>query len=290
MRMDKFYTHCEIILSEYLNESIQIISVKPLTGGSINNAFLIQTQKTSFFIKTNSANKFPDMFGKEASGLTEIRQSNSIRVPNYIAHGEYDNTSYLILEFIQITSNGDWKQFAHSLALMHKYKSDNAGLSLDNYMGSLSQSNKKNEKWADFFITERLIPQLELASGIIDKQLNRQFQNLFNKLEQLIPDIRQFSLLHGDLWSGNFIFDSTNHAVLIDPAVYYGHHEVDIAMTTLFGGFDHTFYTFYNEAYALESGWKQRLEIYNLYPLLVHVNLFGTSYLNSIETTLNRFN
>ena len=289
MRTDKFKYHLETVLSKYCNETIKILSFDPLSGGSINNAYRLNTESHQFFIKTNSLNKYPNMFETEAMGLVEISQSNSIQVPSYVDHGNYEDTAYLVLEYIDSKPSGDWQAFAINLAEMHHYKADNAGLSHNNYMGSLTQSNKQKANWIEFFISERLQAQLNIAGRLINNSVHKQFESLFKKMNQLIPEITKFSLLHGDLWSGNFIFNNDGKVYLIDPAVYYGNCEIDIAMTTLFGGFDPIFYDTYLEANPLETGWKSRLEVYNLYPLLIHLNLFGMSYLNSIKTILNKY-
>ena len=157
-------------------------------------------------------------------------------------------------------------------------------------MGSLPQANTFHSDWSSFFIEERLEPQLVAArdSGYFSSHDDERFQRLFKSFPSICPAEKP-SLVHGDLWSGNYIVSDEGRACLIDPAVYYGHREVDIAMTTLFGGFDPEFYSSYDEAFPMEKGWEDRLEIYNLYPLLVHLNLFGAGYLGSIERIIRRF-
>ena len=162
------------------------------------------------------------------------------------------------------------------------------GLDHDNYIGSLAQSNKKHADWISFFMEERIRPQLKLAMDkkLIDEGTVKQFDKLFDHFDRLIPKEKP-ALLHGDLWNGNFLVSDSSRAALIDPAVYFGHREMDLAMTTLFGGFDSEFYRAYDEVFPLEKGFEKRVDIHNLYPLLVHVNLFGGGYVRQVKAVLN---
>ena len=180
--------------------------------------------------------------------------------------------------------------FGHSLAALHRHSSGFYGLDHGNYMGSLTQTNTKHPDWSSFFIEERLERQLIRAknSGYFSTEDVVRFQRLFSQFKTLCPAEKP-SLVHGDLWGGNYLVSGQGRACLIDPAVYYGHREVDIAMSTLFGGFDPEFYSSYNEVFPMEKGWRERLDIYNLYPLLVHLNLFGSGYLGSIERIIRKF-
>ncbi|MFZ1687503.1 MAG: fructosamine kinase family protein, partial [Flavobacteriales bacterium] len=184
-----------------------------------------------------------------------------------------------------------------SLARLHGHTNSTFGLDpastagrRDNYIGSLKQVNTGQVTWGEFFIHCRLEPQVKMA---IDHQRIGmgdvlRFERLYGKLPSLFP-IEPPALLHGDLWSGNFLCDAHHQPVLIDPAVYYGHREMDIAMTKLFGGFEPAFYSAYSDAWAMEIGWEERADLCNLYPLLVHVNLFGGSYAGQVAAILLRF-
>jgi fructosamine-3-kinase len=154
-------------------------------------------------------------------------------------------------------------------------------------MGSLAQSNSKESDWAQFFIKHRLEPQVKMAvdSGFT---FSSSFDHIYKILDKEVPKAPP-ALIHGDLWSGNFMVDANDSPVLIDPAAYFGHRETDIAMTTLFGGFSSSFYDFYNSAFPLESDWQERIGLHNLYPLLVHVNLFGSGYVNQVNQVLRKF-
>jgi fructosamine-3-kinase len=187
-------------------------------------------------------------------------------------------------------SNLYWIELGRGLANIHKNRSPTFGLNHDNYIGSLKQSNSPTNSWIHFFIHSRINSQLKLAidKGQLNSSHQQKFEILFKELPNLLPNEKP-ALLHGDLWSGNVIVDHHGNAVLIDPAVYYGHREMDLAFTRLFGGFNSEFYHSYFETFPLEPGFDNRVDIYNLYPLLVHVNLFGGSYANQVVSILNRF-
>ena len=292
MLEDNLKEHLEKSLSDSMSKPINITGTQALSGGCINESVELKTNKGSFFLKWNKANKYPKMFETEALGLKLLRSAGAIGVPGLIDQSEVDNTSYLLLEFIEPGKEikNYYENFGSGLARVHKCSADAFGLEYDNYIGSLKQSNKQYKNGVDFFIEERLKKQIALAqkNGLIPIQLKRKFNTLFERLPDIIPNEKP-ALLHGDLWSGNYISGKNGEAWLIDPAVYYGHREADIAMTRLFGGFNPAFYSAYNDEYPLEDGWEQRLDFFNLYPLLVHVNLFGSSYLNQIQSTLSKF-
>ena len=264
---------------------------QPIGGGSINTTYKITSEKHEFFIKTNTNSVFKNGFTEEVLGL-QFLENNSAIIPKIILEGTYHNHIYLILEWIEI---GDktlnfWKNFAHQLASLHRHKENYFGLAYDNFMGNLTQKNTSKNNFSDFFIENRLKPQIKIAfeNNLLQKKHLSSFNNLYKQLASIFP-LEDPCAVHGDLWSGNFICNKNQKAVLIDPAVYYGHREIDLAMTTLFGGFSNQFYNYYQEIYPLEKGFENRKDIYNLYPLLIHLNLFGTSYLNSIESILYKF-
>jgi len=174
------------------------------------------------------------------------------------------------------------------LATLHKTTQEDYGLDNNNYMGSLEQVNHKKKSLIDFFIECRLIPQIEMAGNKLSKSDHEMFEALYKRLPSILID-EQPALVHGDLWSGNFMIGNKGQPVLIDPAVAYSSREVDIAMSRLFGGFDSVFYSSYEETYPTAPGLEERIDIYNLYPLLVHVNLFGGGYYQQVKNILNRF-
>jgi len=282
----------EKLLSDELGECVVISNTSTVGGGCINDCYRIQTNCGVFFVKTNSANRYPGMFEAEAKGLQLLKKSETIYIPKVIAFGEATDDSFLVLEYIDSGRKQPafWEDFGRSLAQMHRNSTDYFGLDHDNYIGSLPQSNHQHNDWISFFIEERLEAQLKRAmeSGKINKSTIQQFNRLYTKLKAIFPEEAP-ALLHGDLWSGNYMAGSNGEPCIIDPAVYYGHREMDIGMSQLFGGFSSKFYDAYNTEYPLENGWQQRIEICNLYPLLVHVNLFGGSYLMQVQSILRRF-
>jgi protein-ribulosamine 3-kinase len=272
--------------------SAGISGAASVSGGSINQTFKISSDTKHFFLKYNDAALYPGMFGKEAAGLSLLRQAGVIDTPDVLLFDETQSHAFLLLGFIDsATEKPDfWEDFGKRLAGLHSKKARLFGLEHDNFMGSLHQHNAFHDDWTEFFITERLGRQVRLAreAGAIGKQDVVAFDRLYRRLQDIFSPTEP-SLVHGDLWSGNFLVNSHGQACLIDPAVYYGHPEVDIAMSTLFGGFSNRFYEAYNNHYPMEKGWQQRLDYYNLYPLMVHVNLFGGGYLNSVQRILRKF-
>ena len=261
-------------------------------GGSINDAWRLETDAGRFFLKTNSADSFPSMFEAEADGLQRLREAGPLRVPEVIAHGEDHDDSFLLLEWVESGTRkpGFWAGFGRGLAQLHRHTQKHFGLERDNYIGSLVQRNTAASDWPSFFIHQRLEPQLKMARDRkrVEAGMAFRFERLFHQLDKLFP-AEPPALLHGDLWTGNFLCDSNSRPVLIDPAVYYGHREMDMAMTRLFGGFDVDLYAAYHAEWPLEQRWEERVDLCNLYPLLVHVNLFGGGYVAQVEAVLKRF-
>lgn len=285
-----FHQTVQKIFSAVFPEEVIIKSITHLGGGSINEAVLAETTKGCFFLKWNILS---DMFEKEATGLKLLASTNTVSIPKIISSGGFENTSYLILEYFggAPKSLNFWSILGRQLANLHKNSASYYGLEESNYIGSLPQENHISQNWIEFFIHHRLDFQVKMAfdGGMLDDKHVKLFQKLYLKLSDLLI-LESPSLVHGDLWSGNLITDNQGNPALIDPAVYYGNREVDLAMTTLFGGFHDDFYEAYLEAFPLEKGYKERWEIYNLYPLLVHLNLFGYSYLNAITSVLRKYN
>jgi protein-ribulosamine 3-kinase len=284
------------LIEKYLSDRFpkSAIGLAAVGGGSINDAYRVTLdEKPSFFLKVNSVSKFPGLFEKENSGLEFLAQQNLFRVPSVVSYDVRDDRQLLLLEWIESGSRNEnfWKKFGEQLAQLHSKTSDTFGFHEDNYMGSLPQCNTPTTKWTDFFITCRLQPQIDLAmkKNLLDKNQAKAFETLYPKLNSIF-NIEKPSLLHGDLWSGNFMCDDKSSPVLVDPAVYYGHRSMDLAMTTMFGGFDKAFYEAYHHHYPFPSSYRDQWDICNLYPLLIHLNLFGQSYLAGILRTLNRLN
>jgi protein-ribulosamine 3-kinase len=285
------------LLTGHVGQPVDIDGAFPVGGGSINDAWRLETDAGRFFLKTNSADRYPSMFEAEADGLRRLREAGPLHVPEVIAHGEVRNTadhddSFLLLEWIEggIKGPSFWAEFGKGLAQLHRHTQERFGLERDNYIGSLVQRNTPERDWPSFFIHQRLEPQLKMARDRkrVEAGMAFRFERLFHQMDGLFPN-EPPALLHGDLWSGNFLCDHMGRPVLIDPAVYYGHREVDLAMTRLFGGFDAEFYTAYMNEHPMQEGWEERVDVCNLYPLLVHVNLFGGGYVLQAEAVLKRF-
>lgn len=263
--------------------------LNPVSGGDINSAYHLQTDSVSWFIKLNQPSLL-SMFAAEAAGLTELAASQTVQVPKVIACGKTADYAYLILEYIKLkpTNSASERLFAQQFAQLHQQKQPFYGWAIENTIGSTPQYNGRYGNWIEFWQQQRLGAQLKIAAE------NGYRGNLQQSGEKLCAEIGKFfqsyspppALLHGDLWGGNIAADSNNNPVMFDPACYYGDREADIAMTELFGGFGRDFYAAYQDCYPLDSGYKTRKTLYNLYHILNHLNLFGRSYLSRSETMI----
>ena len=262
-----------------IGEAVKVSSY--VGGGSIADSKIIETKSGKrYFLKTGFNST---MFINEANGLKELQKANCITVPKIIAADK----QFLLLELILPgrRSRDFWSIFGEQFALLHQYTNNSFGFYENNFIGATPQLNiaEGNEKtdWVEFYFNKRLLPQYKLAekNGYAREEFRRAFSVVEAKLEQVLEGSEEFPvLLHGDLWSGNFMTGTAGEPVLIDPAVYYGHREADLAMTYLFGGFSDEFYNSYMSVYPLKEGWEHRINIYKLYHVLNHLNLFGTGY------------
>ncbi len=259
-----------------------------VAGGCINQAFHLCDGDRSYFIKLNQASRLP-MFKAEAAGLTEIAHSETIRVPEPVCHGSHGDSSFLVLEYIQMSGAGDMEQAGRQLAAMHRKIGGGFGWERDNTIGSTHQPNDLSSDWVGFWQQRRLGYQLKLAHELgHGGRLQKSGDRLLGLLPQLINHQPLPSLLHGDLWSGNIAFDSKRQPVIFDPAVYYGDRESDLAMTELFGWFSKTFYAAYNEEWPLDPGYTSRRTLYNLYHILNHLNIFGGGYAGQAQAMIDQ--
>jgi fructosamine-3-kinase len=290
------------MLKELVGEALKRIrdkdsegfELRPVGGGSINETFKVSlSDGTAFFCKMNSATKFPHLFEQERKGLERIGKQGVIRVPEVIGTMEMNGWQLLLLEWIGLGERTDlfWKKFGEQLAMLHQKEGTHYGSEEDNYMGSVPQRNQWEEDWISFFIHQRLRPLATQCAtqGLLTSHIVKQLEQLYLILPTIFDVAEKPCLVHGDLWSGNFMCDNRSLPVLIDPASYYGHRSVDLAMTTLFGGFRAPFYEAYHYHYPLPSNYEEQWQVCNLYPLLIHLLLFGSSYLPQIESTLQQF-
>jgi fructosamine-3-kinase len=277
-------------------DGVGVRSERGVGGGMINETRqLLLTNGDNLFLKVNSR-AHEDLFVEEARGLLALREASGPRIPAPLGLFESGDHQYLLMEWIDTGhAGGDfWQRFGSALAQLHRTnRSPRCGFSHDNHIGATKQPNGWIVGWHEFFGERRLLFQVELARkhGRADREMERGVRAVIKKLPDLIPDLDEggASILHGDLWGGNYIVSQRNEAVLIDPAVYYGHREADLAMTQLFGGFSPEFYRAYQRDWPMVPGYEQRRDIYNLYHLLNHLNLFGGSYAGSCRAIIRRF-
>jgi fructosamine-3-kinase len=265
-----------------------VTDASPIGGGCISNGKILTTQSgASFFLKTN-ANTPADMFAREAEGLKALRVLDGPTLPEVHLHGR----DFILLENLSPAPKKKdyWPDFGRKLAALHLHTSPRFGFEHDNYIGSTKQPNPWTEDGYTFYAEHRLLFQAQMAQdrGLLGKKDLDEVENIVNKLPNLVPD-QPATLLHGDLWSGNALSDSTGAPAIIDPAAHYGWAEAELAMTALFGSFPAAFYRAYEEIRPLASGYQARFPIYNLYHLLNHLNIFGRGYLGQVQATLRRF-
>jgi len=277
-------------LNQCTGKAENLTSSKIIRGGSINSAYHISMDTGSeYFVKCNSIN-FQDMFGAEHEALREFQQVSSLTIPKPVYYGNNSSECFIVMDYIELKGNGNSYQLGQGLAKMHKISAKQFGWFRNNTIGSTPQSNTLHDNWVDFWRNERLLPQFEmLYPQGYQKHLKPKADKLLAGLELFFEDHKPSpALLHGDLWSGNYAFDQNGRGVIFDPALYYGDREADIAMTELFGGFSQDFYSGYQEEFPLADGYKKRKSMYNLYHILNHANLFGSSYLNQADHLLDQ--
>lgn len=272
------------IVKNIFGEHSAIIDIVPVSGGCINSSMIIVlNDRRKIFVKQNGL-AYRNMFIAEANGLELLKRTGCIKIPDVIAVHETAKEQFLFLEYIDSAAKTKdfYRDFGEKLAKLHcRRQSDFYGLENDNYIGSTVQVNEMNKSWTAFFAEKRLLFQIELANkkGRSSPALNSAVGKIIRNIDSLLPEPSHPSLLHGDLWGGNYMIDEKGEAVLIDPAVYYGHFEADLAMTELFGGFGREFYDAYDTINRIDQGYQKRKNLYNLYHVLNHLNLFGGSYL-----------
>ncbi len=265
---------------------------RPVPGGDINQAYCLQGARRKYFLKVNDANLFSCMFIKETEGLLALHNNSTLVVPEVIKYGAVEDQQYLLMEWIERGAPGVkyWEQFGTSMALMHQRPQAYFGWETNNYIGRLTQSNEKQANWRDFFTNCRIMPLVKrlFDNGVFSKQDVAAVYFFCKRSDEIFPT-EPPALLHGDLWNGNFMATDKGDIVIFDPAVYYGHREMDIGMSKLFGGFEARFYDAYAEVYPMKKGWLQRVPFAQIYPLLVHAILFGGDYAGKVKEIIKAF-
>lgn len=272
-------------------QSCEPYQLSSVGGGCINTAYQLKTPDTQFFIKINDPN-LADMFVAEAQGLQEMAALNAIRVPEVVCYGTADGHSYLVLEYIALGSmrGGANAKLGEQLAKLHQHPQPYFGWHMDNTIGSTPQINDRSDNWVEFWQQQRLGKQLEFAaSNGFRGSLQKNGERLIEQLPAFFTDYQpQASLLHGDLWGGNAAGDEHGNPVIFDPACYYGDAETDLAMTELFGGFGGDFHAAYRSVRPVDSGYRTRKTLYNLYHIINHLNLFGGGYLGQADAMISQ--
>jgi fructosamine-3-kinase len=280
-------------LEDCLNASVT--DCASVSGGCIANASRLETEGASYFLKWGDAEVARTFPGEEA-GLRALAAADSpLVVPEVVASAAPDDNrpGFLVMDWIDTGHKGRrfWSSFGEGLAQMHRHTGDEYGFGMDNHIGRLPQSNTWMGHWPTFFREQRLAPQVQMARER-DRwraDWDRPLKTLYRRIDDLLPARPPPSVVHGDLWKGNFMVTALGEPALIDPAAYHGHREVDLAMSELFGGYDDAFYDAYRGAWPLDPGYDERREIYNLYHLINHLNHFGAGYANGVARTLQAF-
>jgi fructosamine-3-kinase len=278
-------------ISEIIEHELGVIPHKiiRLHAGDINQVYHCITKSNQLVIKVNIAGKFPNMFEKEKKGLKLLEQSN-FKIPKILSIGSFRKLDYLVLEYIKPGKEINWKKFGENLANLHQISNDKFGLGYDNYIGSIHQINAYENNWLNFYTNHRIIQLMIMArnKNLLNSQDCKKIESICNSFKNIIPNTLP-SLVHGDLWSGNLFFSENGLPVLIDPAVYFGHPEMDWAMLDLFGNYPEHSFEIYNEINPLLVGFKERKAIHQLYPLLVHLVLFGKTYYSSVMSKVKLY-
>lgn len=294
----------EQALKELFGSDTQISEIKRIHGGDINDAYCLNlTDRTKVFLKTNRKER-KTFFTAESAGLEALNSVKAVDVPDILALGtdEKRNCAFLLLEYIesQRPEKTYWETFGRRLAMLHRAecgkftakteKSAKYGFTEDNFIGTMPQRNQTEKSWITFYRDRRLAPQLDRSRGYLSEKMRNKAEQLLEHLDRYLCEPAFPSLLHGDLWSGNMMCGVGGRPWIIDPAVYVGDCEADLAMTQLFGSLPRIFYDAYSEVNPINwKEYEERRDLYHLYHLLNHLNLFGTAYQGSVEQIISRY-
>lgn len=281
----------ETLISSIVAQWGTVVDSRAIGGGCMSDAMRVTVRdsngtKRDLFVKCNQAG-FAENFRCEFDGLRQLAAVGVIRTPEPMCVDTIGDTTFLVMEWIEAGRQSDFGLLGQQLADLHRRSSGRQiGLQYDNFLGATRQINTSSSDWIAFVQEQRIGAQLRLAidAGLIDAACKRDIESIIHAMPSVLAGREEMtSLLHGDLWSGNYLFDSSNQPVVIDPAIYYGCREAEFGMLLLFGGCPPEFYESYNNAWPLPPGWQQRCKVYVLYHLLNHLNLFGGSYLNQCK-------
>ena len=291
-RKDHIFQEVEEKLSEVLGKMVKVEAFNPLSGGCINHAFKIDTNCGSFFLKWNSDCE-NDVFTREAESLKELNKASdgTVCVPNVLFAKELDEVpAFIVMEYLEPGGFDESERLGRGLARIHKYQQSDFGFYSDNYCGATKQNNTWGKSWVEFYRDKRLVFLINLIRKRreLDSSYLHLFEKLLDRLDLLIPNEEKASLIHGDLWSGNYLL-TKNGPALIDPAASYAHREMEFGIVTMFGGFSSNFFAAYNEEFSLDSGWRERNQLYQLYHILNHYYLFGGRYLQQAVVIAKRY-
>ncbi|MBF0597108.1 fructosamine kinase family protein [Faecalibacter rhinopitheci] len=281
------------ILERLKSLNLDIENIFPVKGGDINDSYRVESYKNKYFLKLNTAQNFPQLFEKEAKGLQTISETELFSTPKIIKHGITNNDfQYLLLEWLDRgePTLDNWEKFGHQVAQLHQITNDNFGWEEDNYIAIIIQPNQYKSTWEEFYAESRILPMVKLLvdKNVLNSKERKAAERLCLDLINIFPKEKP-ALIHGDLWNGNIFPKMNGEITPIDPAVYYGHREMDIAMADLFGGFDESFFNAYNEINPLQDNFEERKPIAQLFPLLVHAFLYEGYYIKDVQTILKKF-
>ncbi len=287
-----FIQHLSDAFSSFFKENITVSEYYKVDGGDISQVYVLVTEKGKFFCKQNAALFGLDFFEKEARGLAMLANGGALKIPRPLFDGKFHQEIFLVMEYLERGEPAAdfWTDFGQSMANLHRNSADQFGLEYDNYLGKIKQLNSQCSNWPEFYAQQRIMPLVNKAfrHKLLPPEDVQMAELICTKFADLMPEEKP-ALLHGDLWKGNFLAMSNGHVALFDPAVHYGHREMDLGMAQLFGGFDPSFYDAYVNAYPLEPGFESRKELLQLYPLLAHLLLFGGPYYKLVKKVLEKF-
>ncbi len=290
MKLSTSWQEIEHTIQNTIGSDFNINKLISVSGGSINACYQVQTTNLNYFVKLNAPHRMA-MFETEAAGLQELQQVCELRIPQVVCSGVTESQCFLVLEWLDLQSaNSQADQLlGEKLARLHAISQPHFGWRTDNFIGSTPQPNQQSDDWLSFFEKHRLGYQLQLAaSNGASLQLLEKGELIRDNLPVFFSDYTpKSSLLHGDLWGGNYAMDGRGQPVIFDPACYYGDREADIAMTELFGGFGRSFFSAYQHTLKLDAGYSTRKKLYLLYHILNHFNLFGSGYAGQASSLMD---